>query len=189
MLNTQVWMNRKSQASRPGMAEGYSLDLRGFLTVVVRRWPSCAACLLLGALAAWAVNALTTPVYEARTQLFVATHAGSDTMQLNQGQSFSQARVLSYANIVNTRQVTEAVVKELRLPTTPDELAGRIRAEAPVNTVLIDITVSDTDRQRAARTANAVAVRFGRVVERLETPAPSSPTSTPRLSMPRRSPR
>lgn len=170
MLNTQVWMNRKSQASRPGMAEGYSLDLRGFLTVVVRRWPSCAACLLLGALAAWAVNALTTPVYEARTQLFVATHAGSDTMQLNQGQSFSQARVLSYANIVNTRQVTEAVVKELRLPTTPDELAGRIRAEAPVNTVLIDITVSDTDRQRAARTANAVAVRFGRVVERLETP-------------------
>ncbi|MDT9691285.1 polysaccharide biosynthesis tyrosine autokinase [Streptomyces sp. P9(2023)] len=146
------------------------MDLRGFLTVVVRRWPSCAACLLLGALAAWAVNALTTPVYEARTQLFVATHAGSDTMQLNQGQSFSQARVLSYADIVNTRQVTETVVKELKLPTTPDELAGRIRAEAPVNTVLIDITVSDTDPRRAARTANAVAVRFGQVVERLETP-------------------
>ncbi|MFJ9576345.1 polysaccharide biosynthesis tyrosine autokinase [Streptomyces sp. NPDC101191] len=146
------------------------MDLRGFLTVVVRRWPSCAVCLLLGALAAWAVNTLTTPVYEARTQLFVATHTGPDTMQLNQGQSFSQARVLSYANIVNTRQVTEAVVKELRLPTTPDELAGRIRAEAPVNTVLIDITVSDTDPRRAARTANAVAVRFGRVVERLETP-------------------
>ncbi|WP_167829005.1 polysaccharide biosynthesis tyrosine autokinase [Streptomyces sp. MZ04] len=146
------------------------MDLRGFLTVVVRRWPSCAACLLLGALAAWAVNALTTPVYEARTQLFVATHAGADTTQLNQGQSFSQARVLSYANIVNTRQVTEPVVTELRLPTTPDELAGRIRAEAPVNTVLIDITVSDTDPRRAAHIANAVAVRFGRVVERLEIP-------------------
>ncbi|MFG2869398.1 polysaccharide biosynthesis tyrosine autokinase [Streptomyces sp. NPDC048338] len=146
------------------------MDLRAFLTVVVRRWPACAACLLLGALAAWGVNTLSTPVYEARTQLFVATHTGSDTMQLNQGQSFSQARVLSYANIVNTRQVTAPVVKELRLPTTPEELAGRIRAEAPVNTVLIDITVSDTDPRRAARTANAVAVRFGRVVERLETP-------------------
>ncbi|MFG2332764.1 polysaccharide biosynthesis tyrosine autokinase [Streptomyces sp. NPDC048604] len=146
------------------------MDLRGFLAVVVRRWPSCVVCLLLGAIAAWTANATTTPVYEARTQLFVAAHAGADTMQLNQGQSFSQARVQSYANIVNTRQVTERVVKQLRLPTTPDELAERIRAEAPVNTVLIDITVSDTDPRRAARTADAVAVHFSKVVERLETP-------------------
>ena len=89
----------------------------------------------------------------------------------HQGQSFSQARVQSYAAIVATGQVTRPVVRELKLPTTPGELAGRITAEAPLNTVLINIKVSDTQPQRAARTANAVALRFAGVVERLETPA------------------
>ncbi len=76
----------------------------------------------------------------------------------------------SYAAIVTTRQVTRPVVKELRLRTTPEELASRITAVAPLNTVLIDITVRDTEPRRAARIANAVAERFSAVVERLETP-------------------
>jgi non-specific protein-tyrosine kinase len=146
------------------------LDLHGFLKALARRWPTVAVCLVLAIGAAIAATALSTPVYEARTQLFVATRTGEDTTQLNQGQSFSQARVQSYAAIVTTRQVTEPVVRQLRLHTTPEELASRITAIAPLNTVLIDITVRDTTPRRAARIANAVATRFSAVVERLETP-------------------
>ncbi|MFF4961607.1 polysaccharide biosynthesis tyrosine autokinase [Streptomyces sp. NPDC001222] len=146
------------------------MDLHGFLKALARRWPTVLVSLVLAIGAAFAATALSTPVYEARTQLFVATRTGDDTAQLNQGQSFSQARVQSYAAIVTTRQVTGFVVKKLRLRTTPEELASRITAEAPINTVLIDITVRDTVPRRAARIANAVADRFGDVVERLETP-------------------
>ncbi|TFV32578.1 hypothetical protein E4K10_22325 [Streptomyces sp. T1317-0309] len=71
---------------------------------------------------------------------------------------------------MTTRQVTAPVVEELGLHTTPEELASRITARAPLNTVLIDITVRDTRALRAARIANAVADRFTSVVERLETP-------------------
>ncbi|MFF8945317.1 polysaccharide biosynthesis tyrosine autokinase [Streptomyces sp. NPDC014864] len=146
------------------------MDLHGFLKAFVRRWPTVVVCLVLSTGAAVAVTCLSTPVYEARTQLFVATRTGEDTAQLNQGQSFSQARVQSYAAIVATRQVTEPVVRELKLSTTPEELASRITAVAPLNTVLIDISVQDTAPRRAARIANAVAERFSTVVERLETP-------------------
>ncbi|GAA3813485.1 polysaccharide biosynthesis tyrosine autokinase [Streptomyces chiangmaiensis] len=146
------------------------MDLHGFLKALARRWPTVVVCLALAIGAAFAATALSTPVYEARTQLFVATRTGEDTAQLNQGQSFSQARVQSYAEIVTTRQVTAAVVEELGLHTTPEELASRITAQAPLNTVLIDITVRDTVPRRAARIANAVADRFTSVVERLETP-------------------
>ncbi|MGW5607997.1 polysaccharide biosynthesis tyrosine autokinase [Streptomyces sp. NPDC003753] len=146
------------------------MDLHGFLKALARRWPTVAVCLVLAVGAALAATNLSTPVYEARTQLFVATRTGDDSAQLNQGQSFSQARVQSYAAIVATRQVTEPVVKELRLRSTPEELASRITAVAPLNTVLIDITVRDTAPQRAARIANAVAARFISVVEQLETP-------------------
>ncbi|MFF7143772.1 polysaccharide biosynthesis tyrosine autokinase [Streptomyces nodosus] len=146
------------------------MDLHGFLKALARRWPIVLLCLVLAVGAALAATNLSTPVYEARAQLFVATRTGDDTAQLNQGQSFSQARVQSYAEIVTTRQVTEPVVKQLRLHTTPEELASRISAVAPLNTVLIDITVRDTAPRRAASTANAVAKRFSAVVERLETP-------------------
>jgi capsular exopolysaccharide family len=155
------------------------LDLHGFLKALARRWPTVVVCLVLGVGAALTATKLSTPVYEARTQLFVATPTGDDTAQLNQGQTFSQARVQSYAAIVTTRQVTGPVVKELGLRITPEELASRITAQAPINTVLIDITVQDTAPKRAARIANAVAHRFGAVVERLETPkrAPDSERS------------
>ncbi|MFJ9865199.1 polysaccharide biosynthesis tyrosine autokinase [Streptomyces sp. NPDC101165] len=155
------------------------MDLHGFLKALARRWPTVVVCLVLGIGAALAVTGLCTPVYEARTQLFVATSTGPDTAELNQGQSFSQARVQSYAAIVTTRQVILPVVKQLRLRTTPEELASRITAVAPLNTVLIDITVRDTAPQRAARIANAVAGQFSAVVERLETPkrAPDSQKS------------
>ncbi|WP_329124942.1 polysaccharide biosynthesis tyrosine autokinase [Streptomyces sp. NBC_01353] len=146
------------------------MDLRGYIKLLARRWPTVLICLLLGIVAAEVVTAVRTPVYEARTQLFVATRTGADTSELNQGQSFSQARVQSYSAIVATRQVTQPVVRQLKLPYTPTELASRITAEAPLNTVLINIKVRDTDPARAALIADAVADRFVGLVERLETP-------------------
>lgn len=153
------------------------MDLRGYLKLLARRWPTVLICLLLGIGAAEIVTAVRTPVYEARTQLFVATRTGADTSELNQGQSFSQARVQSYSAIVATSQVTQPVVRQLKLPYTPSELADRITAEAPLNTVLINIKVRDTDPVRAVRIADAVADRFIGLVERLETPK-KAPTAS-----------
>ncbi|MEV7003542.1 polysaccharide biosynthesis tyrosine autokinase [Streptomyces sp. NPDC093982] len=155
------------------------MDLHGFLKVLARRWLTVVACLVTAIGTAVVTTTLSAPLYEARTQLFVATRASDDTTQLNQGQNFSQARVQSYAAIVATRQVTEPVVKELRLDTTPEELASRIRAVAPLNTVLINITVQDSEPRRAALIANAVAVQFSAIVERLETPKPAASPRRP----------
>ncbi|MDL5206284.1 polysaccharide biosynthesis tyrosine autokinase [Streptomyces sp. ALI-76-A] len=173
--------NRKPQFGWfPQSREGCSsLDLQGFLKALARRWPTVVVCLFLAVGAALAVTSVSTPVYEARTQLFVATRTGENTIDLNEGQTFSQARVQSYAEIVTTRQITAPVVKQLRLRTTPEELASRITADVPLKTVLIDITVRDTAPRRAARIANAVAERFSSVVEQLETPKRPVPSTRP----------
>ena len=160
------------------------MDLHGFLKALARRWPTVVVCLVLAIGAAFATTSLSTPVYEARAELFVATRTSEDTAQLNQGQSFSQARVQSYASIVTTRQVIAPVVQKLGLRTTPEELASRITAVAPLNTVLIDITVRDTEPKRAARIANAVAQRFSAVVERLEAPKRAPGSAQKRKSRP-----
>ncbi|MFC9245977.1 polysaccharide biosynthesis tyrosine autokinase [Streptomyces sp. NPDC057136] len=147
------------------------MNLRTILRALTRRWPIVVVFTLLGVAAGWAATASTPPVYEARTQLFVSASTGEGSAELNQGSSFSVARVQSYAAIVTSRQVTDAVVHELDLPFRSDELAGRITAQAPMGTVLVDITVSDGDRRRAAKIANEVATQFSRVVEELEMPA------------------
>ncbi|GAA1106385.1 polysaccharide biosynthesis tyrosine autokinase [Kitasatospora arboriphila] len=150
------------------------MDLRGCLRTLSRHWWLVTLLALLGTGAGVAAAVLSTPVYEARTQLFVATRSGEDATALNQGNNFSQARVRSYASIVTSRRVTEPVVAKLRLGVTPEQLASQITAAAPVNTVLIDITLQDTVPARAAQTANAVADQLRAVVQELETPADST---------------
>ncbi|MBT2490147.1 polysaccharide biosynthesis tyrosine autokinase [Streptomyces sp. ISL-96] len=163
------------------------MELRSILKALARSWPVVLACILLGVAAGWGATTLSTPVYQARAQLFVSAQSGGDTMALQQGNSFSLARVQSYASIVTSRQVTRHVISSLRLDTKPDELAGRITAEAPIGTVLVNITVRDTERRRAADIANAVAYRFSDVVGRLESLDPAPPdkvaTSPVKLSV------
>ncbi|THA30041.1 polysaccharide biosynthesis tyrosine autokinase [Streptomyces sp. A1547] len=162
--------------------EVHILELRRILRVLARSWLVVIVCILLGVSAGWAATALSTPVYQAHAQLFVSAQSGGETSELQQGNSFSLARVQSYASIVTSRQVTGHVVSSLGLDTTPDELAGRITAEAPIGTVLVNITVRDTEPRRAAAVADAVAYRFSDVVERLETldaPSPNRVAKSP----------
>lgn len=127
--------------------------------------------LALGGLAAGlALTASSTPQYKSVSQIFVATRATSDVAEMNQGSAFSQARVQSYADIIASPRVTSPVVHRLGLDTSATALATRISATARLNTVLIDITVTDTDPVLAARIANAVAEEAGRLIVSLETP-------------------
>ncbi|MCF2529269.1 polysaccharide biosynthesis tyrosine autokinase [Yinghuangia sp. KLBMP8922] len=129
------------------------------------------ALLALGGLAAGlTLTACSTAQYKSVSQIFVATRGTSDVAEMNQGSAFSQARVQSYADIIASPRVTAPVVKQLGLDTSARALADRVQATARLNTVLIDITVTDTDPERAALIANAVAAEAGLLIVDLETP-------------------
>jgi capsular exopolysaccharide synthesis family protein len=152
---------------------GDTVDLRDFLRVLRRRWRIVAALVVLATATAVAVTALSTKVYQADTQLFVSLQdSGSSTSTTAyQGNMFSQERVKSYAKIANSPKVTGPVVKQLRLDLTPDQLAGRITASAPTDTVLVDLVVRDPSPSQARDIANAVSTQFAKVVADLERPA------------------
>jgi capsular exopolysaccharide synthesis family protein len=160
-----------------------TLDLHDYLRVLSRRWHVIALVTLLGTAAGILASVLVTPEYRATTTLFVSLQADTDTSQLNQGNTFAQARVQSYAGVVQSPEVTGPVVKSLRLDMKPTELADRIEAEAPLNTVLVRLTVTDTHRARAARISNAVAHRFAKVIRELERPEESEFPSPVRLTV------
>lgn len=60
------------------------------------------------------------------------------------------------------------------MPYTEQELARNISSKAPLNTVLINLTVSDPDPERASAIANAVGAQFGSTVQALEFQANAS---------------
>nr|WSY54803.1 polysaccharide biosynthesis tyrosine autokinase [Streptomyces sp. NBC_00886] len=158
------------------------MDLPNYLRILARRWRAVVVLGLLGTVIGALAALVTTPQYRATSTLFVSLQDWDDTVKLNQGNSFAQARVRSYAEVVVSPQVTEPVVRALRLKMTPAQLAQKITTDVPLDTVLLKITVTDTTPSEAARLSNAVADRFAQVIADIERPAKAR-TSPVRLSV------
>jgi succinoglycan biosynthesis transport protein ExoP len=145
------------------------MELLMYWRLIVQNKIVISICTFLGLLSATVITFSTTPLYQSEAQLFVSTPASAlDISTLATGGSFSQQRVKSYAQIINSPVTLRPVIEKLKLDLTPEELAQKISASAPLDTVLITITVTDSNPQMAANIANAVADQFGETVGILE---------------------
>ncbi|MGO4586514.1 polysaccharide biosynthesis tyrosine autokinase [Arthrobacter sp. 2RAF6] len=155
------------------------MDLRDYLRILGRNWILVAAVTLVGVLGGGAASVLISPTYKAQTQLFVAIQGSGTLADLQQGNTFSQARVQSYVKTVTTPVVLQPAITALGLSTSVDELSRRVTASTDLNTVLINISVSDSSPVQAAAIARAVADSLVKVVDSLERPknGGSSPVS------------
>ena len=149
------------------------MELKDYLRIFHQSWILILACTLFGIAGAAGAAIATTPTYIANTQLYVAVQAsaGAVTGDLVQGTSFARQAVTSYVDVVNSAVVLDEVIKELNLDVTAAELASTITSVSPLNTVLIDVSVTNSDPELAAQIANSVGQNFSKiVVERLEKP-------------------
>ena len=125
---------------------------------------------LAGLLAGGTASLLAKPTYTSVTQLFVAIQSSGSVSELQQGNTFSQARVQSYVKTVTTPAVLDPVIRKLGLDTTPSALAQEVKATSDLNTVLISIAVTDTSPVQSAAIAEGVADSLVQAVDELETP-------------------
>jgi capsular exopolysaccharide synthesis family protein len=146
------------------------LDLRDYLRIARRHWTLIVAAALAGLLVAGCASVLTTPTYTSEAQLFVSIQNSGSVQELQQGNTFSQARVQSYIKTVTTPIVLQPAIDALGLKETSAQLSKRVKATADLNTVLISISVSDTSPVQAAATAQAVANSLIETVDSLEKP-------------------
>lgn len=129
-----------------------------------------AAFTLTGLIIGGAASVLAKPTYTANTQLFVAIQSSGSVLELQQGNTFSQARVQSYVKTVASPVVLQPAIDSLGLDVTAESLASRVTASSDVNTVLISIAVADQSPVQAAAIAQAVADSLIRAVDTLERP-------------------
>lgn len=153
------------------------MSLQDYLRVLRKRWRLILVCLVLAVGGAVAAIVTTTPTYTAFAQLFVSTPntAGSISTAYS-GSLFTQSQVLSYADIISSPEVVAPVIRSLGLPYTIQGLARHISASVPLNTVLINVEVTDTNAARAAAIADSVSAEFITVVGHLEAPTTGGPS-------------
>ena len=167
------------------------MDFEELLLLVRRR---LALILILGTLGlAFAVyqTSKITPLFQATATIFVSTPPGVNALgessgnklgELNTGSSFTQARVKSYATIINNPETLKPVIEELELTYEIEELATQVSATAPADTVLIYVKVNNPDPALAAKIANSVAFHFSATVLKLELNSSLDPTKIIKLS-------
>jgi succinoglycan biosynthesis transport protein ExoP len=124
---------------------------------------------LIGAVFSTIVTILTVPYFSATAQIFVSTPATSlDIVGLAQGSNFSQQRVKSYAKIMSSPLTIEPVIKKLGISNSYTDIAERLNASVPLDTVLIDISYKDRDPVKAANVINAIGLQFSETASTIE---------------------
>ncbi|MBC7632320.1 polysaccharide biosynthesis tyrosine autokinase [Aeromicrobium sp.] len=143
------------------------MDLNEYVNVLRKRWLTIAVTAILGAVAGYGWAATTTPTYQATSKVFVSLSNGNTVNDLVQGSTFTQNLVQSYAQLVPTPAVLDPIIAQLGLDTTARRLAKSVAADTPLNTVIIEISVTDSRADRASQIANAVAAQLPRTVDSL----------------------
>jgi len=147
------------------------VELHDYLLILRKRWMSILLITWLAIAGAAIWTLFITPTYQAESQVFVSVSTGGSTSDLLHGSNFTQSRVKSYTDLVTRPRVLIPVIEDLGLAITPAQLAKSIAADAPLDTVLINITVTDTNPKTASDIANATAESLGTQVTALEKPA------------------
>lgn len=144
------------------------MELRDYLRIIRQRWLLIVSCVLIAIAAAAVFTLRATPQYQSTASLFVSTPQ-SDGSAAYQGSLFSQQRVASYADLIKGKQIAQRVVDKLDLDESASELAARVTASVVPETVILNVTVQDSDPEQAQQLTEAIAQEFTVFVSEIET--------------------
>jgi len=131
--------------------------LHPYAQIAAKYWAFVLAAAVVAALVGYGLSQLATPGYSARSTLYFSIGYGNSGSDLNQGGSYAQGQMLSFAELATSERVLQPVIDDLELDLTSAELAGLVDVTTPANTVVLDITATSSDPELAASIANGVA--------------------------------
>ena len=152
------------------------MELRDYLRILRKRWILIAILALAGIAGAAVASILTTPLYSASTKMFVSVQSSGAVSDLNAGNSFVQNQVKSFAEVIRSDRVLQPVISELGIDDSVADLAGDVSASAPLDTVIITVTVTRPDPKQAADLANAITGEARRQIAEVTQPASGDPS-------------
>lgn len=145
------------------------MTMADVLRAVRARWLLFVLCGIVPVAAAIAVARAASPAYDSTAQLFIAAKDASSAPNAYQGALLAQQQAPSLAQLANSPAVMRAVIADLHLATSPSQLATRVSATSPTNSVLIDVTAHGSSPAATRDIANVTAVQLATTAGRLGT--------------------
>lgn len=163
------------------LRETTTVTITGFVGLLARHWLLCAVCAVLGVLiAVGAALFVVTPSYTASARLYVSGKGASGDDRYTNGE-YARTHVASYAEMVDSQEVLEAVRAKLGLPPSRGgdyfDLADEITASNPLDTLILEVVVKDQSPERAQAVAIAIGEVYDSVVGDIE--SPGKPAQSP----------
>ncbi len=152
------------------------MELIDYIHILRRRWILIALVTIACVGGAAAATKLTTPTYQATSQLIVngsSSVSGADEVV---SRELAAERATAFAQIISTAPAVQAALKEAEAKAGPFNPSGypSVSASADGTDPFITIDVTDTDPRRAQAVANAFSVVLPSVLRQLQ-----QPTATP----------
>ncbi|UJP41135.1 polysaccharide biosynthesis tyrosine autokinase [Cellulomonas palmilytica] len=158
------------------------MEIGDYLTALRKRWWAVALLAVLGAGLGYVQASGATPLYRSTAKVWVSLAQGSDVTELVQGSTYTRNLVESYVQLTTVPLVLEPVIQDLGLTVTSRQLAAVVSAEAPMDSMIIEISATSRSATRAADIANAVAGQLATAVEQL-TPTSAEGQATVQITL------
>ena len=152
------------------------MELIDYIHILRRRWLLIALVMIACVGGAVAATKLTTPSYQATSQLIVngsSAVSGSDEVV---SRELAAERATAFSQIITTTPAVQAALKEAGAKAGPFASSGYPSVSASANGTdpFITVDVTDTDPRRAQAVANAFSVVLPSVLRQLQQP-PTTP--------------
>ena len=136
------------------------IDVRKLLLAYLRRWWIFVICVVpLACLALLYTVKFVTPTYSASVTMYVNNIRSDQDIQYISNTNLTTAQMLvdTYARIVTSRTVLNAVIEKEHLDCTYNQLVNMIVTSQVGETAIFRVSVIHTDPEKAAEYANAIA--------------------------------
>ena len=143
------------------------MDFRTFIRTLTNHWKLFLGALLACLAGAAAITVLQTKLYQSSATILISFTGETDLAQVYSGTQAAQERLSSYAAVAGGHAAAQRAVTQFRLPISPDVLASETHVEYTPKSTMFTISVRDTDPDRAARLAKAMADTFTGMVATL----------------------
>ncbi|WP_296104979.1 polysaccharide biosynthesis tyrosine autokinase [uncultured Corynebacterium sp.] len=142
--------------------------VRRIWAVVRRNAWILALFIVLGVAGAWGVSMLMPTKYTSTASVFVSVDSDGSISDAYQSTQFAEQRMQSYAQLVSGDVLAEQVIKDLNLDMTPRDLTKELEATVVQDTVVMEISATDTDAAQAQKIASDAVKVLSNQAEQLE---------------------
>lgn len=134
------------------------MEFKQYLAIIWHRiWLILLGVLLCGAIA-YFINSTQQPKYVASTRLLIKE--GGNNNNSYQDLLTGQRKADTYTELFLARDIAEKTIETLGLPYTADQLRSNMSVSSAGETLLIDVSITDTNPEQAALIANTMAKVF-----------------------------